>query len=190
MARAIREAAFREHLRAAGPDEPFVEPVITLAGSSVTGHRGATTGPEGDRPPRPFGPRQAGEAKGSDYDWNAAHEALAERHMGRWDDAREKPRIVHDDESDESVRDVVDGLRRAGGVPGVDHNVMFSRVADAARRNHGRPTLRRSNTPEAFRTPEERVRRQVMLERERSRRQAQIEKEKGDDEWKTVVRRR
>ncbi|WP_187356552.1 eCIS core domain-containing protein [Flavobacterium ajazii] len=161
LASAVRTAAFEAHVKKVGSADGFVEPDLTIAGSSITGKRGAV-GPK--RPPRNFGPPKPGEKykDGSDYDWNVGHEALAESTMGHWDEGGEKPMIVHD--NDEGA--VAESLKKIGGMSRVPHNVMYSRGRDAQRRNSGRKYARRDHTPVGERTKSEKDKRAAILKKE------------------------
>lgn len=61
LARTVREAAFEAIVKKVGSAEGYAEPDLTIAGSSITGKRGAV-GP--DRQAREFGPRKVGEKRG------------------------------------------------------------------------------------------------------------------------------
>lgn len=171
LARAVRDAAFKAHVEKNGNADHYTEPDLTIAGSSVTGERGHVNK---DRPARKFGPPnvEVENDKGSDYDWNAGHEALAAKNMGKKPNGEgERNKIVHNNDKGSVV---ANSLNNIGGMPGIPHNIMYSSRADAIERNSKRPILRRSHTPVGERTNEETAGRTALL--------AQKEKEKQEQE--------
>ncbi|MFH6990859.1 DUF4157 domain-containing protein [Flavobacterium sp. FlaQc-48] len=173
LARAVRDAAFKAHVEEAGNADHYVEPDLTIAGSSVTGERGHVGI---GRPARKFGPRKEEEKEdeGSDYDWNAGHEALAAKNMGKKPQGGERAKIVH---NTDKASPVVHSLNNIGGMPGVPHNIMYSRRGDAIEKNSKRPIVRRSHTPVGERTHEETAGRAAILAAETNARAQKAKEE-------------